>query len=421
MTRQIQPWPPTDRRPARLLRPVLGEWRLLPNGLAGSKPRAVWEVHEVSSVPFHDDLQGAVDALIAPTIAHNSIGVVEENRAVIGKLGIDKFELPNNVLAPMASVEEDKADNTLKPGSEFRQELHGVSQMQINKIAYTGPGDIPASLAIVGLVQLHAVDMTLQFAVPQCLGEHDCREAPIGAGFDDGLGFGSNYCVGYVFGPPVLNFADSLPHEVAGLFVTNSTYAALSMEHGDAFSKKFGGEGGADPDYFKLIIWGRVLGSSTDSVEYFLADYRFENDTMDYLIKTWQWIDLSSLGKVDSLMFVLESSDMGDWGMNTPGFFCIDNLYVVPDEDPVGTDNAVEVSSFDLLVYPNPSKGRFMIALDAEDVVGVKVFNLFGALIYEDQTHSPGEEIDISDHPAGSYLIRLTNNQKAFSRIIQKQ
>ena len=242
-----------------------------------------------------------------------------------------------------------------------------------------------------------------------------------GAGFDDDSGFGGNYGVGYVFGPPVLNFADSLSHEVAGLFVTNSTYAALSMEHGDAFSKKFGGEAGTDPDYFKLVIWGRVLGSSTDSVEYFLADYRFENDTMDYLIKTWQWVDLSSLGKVDSLMFVLESSDMGDWGMNTPGFFCVDNLYVVPNEDPVGAGNVVEVSSFDLLVYPNPGTGRFMIAINAEDVVEVKIFNLFGALIYEDHYHSPGEEIDISDHSAGSYLIRVTNHQKAFSRIIQKQ
>lgn len=242
-----------------------------------------------------------------------------------------------------------------------------------------------------------------------------------GTGFNNGTGIGGNYGVGYVFGAPVLDFTDSLSHEVAGLFVTNSTYATRSMKDGDTFSKKFGGEGGSDPDYFKLMVWGHNNGSSTDSVEYFLADYRFENDTMDYLIQSWQWLDLRSLGRVDSLMFALKSSDMGDFGMNTPGFFCIDHLHIVPNEDPVGVYQTLKESGFDFMVYPNPSTGKFRIELNSEDKVGIEVYNLTGTMLYEDPDHSPGEVIDIVDFPTGSYFIRVAKNKELYSKIIQKQ
>ncbi len=155
-----------------------------------------------------------------------------------------------------------------------------------------------------------------------------------GAGNHSGSGSsdGGIYGVSYATSPSVVDFEDGKAHTVAGLFVTNSTYAALSMQHGDEFARKFGGVDGSDPDYYKLMIWGQVNGTATDSIEFFLADYRFENPEEDYIIKTWQWVDLSSLGKVDSLLFVLTSSDMGEWGMNTPGFFCVDDLHVIPDE-----------------------------------------------------------------------------------------
>jgi len=231
---------------------------------------------------------------------------------------------------------------------------------------------------------------------------------------------GDTYGVGYVFGSPVLDFADHEAHKVAGFFVTNTTFAALSMEQGDEFSKKFGGNGGIDPDYFKLLIWGHSQGFSTDTVEYYLADYRFENDTLDYLIKTWQWVDLSVLGEVDSLLFGLESTDMGDWGMNTPAFFCIDDMHVFPNKDPVGFNSKTDAPGFNLKVYPNPSKGGFIISTSFKDAVSIKAFNLTGSLLFELPYYSPGDVIDMSAYPAGSYLIRVTINQGSFSRIIQK-
>ena len=59
-------------------------------------------------------------------------------------------------------------------------------------------------------------------------------------------------------------------------------------------------------------------------------------------------MDLGSLGRVDSLMFALESTDVGEWGMNTPAFFCIDNLYVIPNEAPVGMSPITDATDFEI-------------------------------------------------------------------------
>ncbi|MEN8226608.1 MAG: DUF4465 domain-containing protein [Bacteroidota bacterium] len=150
----------------------------------------------------------------------------------------------------------------------------------------------------------------------------------------EGFNHSANYSVGYPYAASVIEISENKAHTVAGIFVTNSTFAALSMEQGDDFAKKFGGEEGLDPDYLQLNIRGYKEGTQTDTITFFLADFRYEHSFEDYISKTWQWVDLSSLGKVDSLEFSLESSDMGDWGMNTPGYFCMDNLYVVPDAAP---------------------------------------------------------------------------------------
>ncbi len=134
-----------------------------------------------------------------------------------------------------------------------------------------------------------------------------------------------NYAVGYAGSPIEMELEN--PAVVSGFYVTNATYAFLSMKNGDDYSKKFGGEDGSEPDFFKLIVTGTgISGQETSSVEFFLADFTFENDSLDYIVRGWEWMDLSSLGVVNSLKFELESSDVGDWGMNTPAYFCIDNF-----------------------------------------------------------------------------------------------
>jgi len=109
--------------------------------------------------------------------------------------------------------------------------------------------------------------------------------------------------------------------------VTNTTYAYYSMLEGDQFAKKFGGSSGNDPDWFKLTIFGKDLaGQLLGLIEFYLADFRFEDNLQDYIVNTWQTIDLTSIGNARILEFSLDSSDVGSWGMNTPAYFALDNL-----------------------------------------------------------------------------------------------
>ncbi len=118
---------------------------------------------------------------------------------------------------------------------------------------------------------------------------------------------------------------------ISGAYFTNTTYAYLSMSTGDQFAKKFGGTSGDDPDWFKLIIKGIDNGGNyTGTVDFYLADFRFADNSKDYIVDKWTWVDLTGLGKVVGLEFSLASSDNSAYGMNTPAYFAMDNLNAVP-------------------------------------------------------------------------------------------
>jgi hypothetical protein len=105
-------------------------------------------------------------------------------------------------------------------------------------------------------------------------------------------------------------------------YVTNTTYAVLAMKNGAAPAKQFG-----DGDWFKLVIEGfNKSGVSTGEVEFYLADFR--TPSSPGIITEWTKVDLWPLGSVAEIKFDLQSSDTGDWGMNTPAYFCFDNLAV---------------------------------------------------------------------------------------------
>ncbi|MFB0923701.1 MAG: DUF4465 domain-containing protein, partial [Vicingaceae bacterium] len=115
---------------------------------------------------------------------------------------------------------------------------------------------------------------------------------------------------------------------VNGVYITNGTLTANSMRDGDAFSKQFGSlndangtpDGTNGEDWLLLTIKGTdAAGDLTiDSVNFYLADYRFVDNTLDYIVTDWQFVDLTALGNVVSLSFTLSSTDNSPWGINTP-------------------------------------------------------------------------------------------------------
>lgn len=146
----------------------------------------------------------------------------------------------------------------------------------------------------------------------------------------DGGGDASpNYAVGFAFHPGdafILLPPETVPLSVR---ITNTTYAALSMLQGDEFAKRFGGDSGDDPDFLLLSITGLdAFDQPTGAVEFYLADYRFDDNSLDYVVNGWTTVDLTSLGAATTLSFALFSSDVGDFGINTPTYFALDNLEV---------------------------------------------------------------------------------------------
>jgi hypothetical protein len=146
-----------------------------------------------------------------------------------------------------------------------------------------------------------------------------------------GISFTSNYMVASGNGAYIK--LDSAM-EISGAYITNSTYAYLDMRDGSGFSKKFGGATGDDPDYFKLIIKGYNGSEEVSTVDFYLADFRYSDNSKDYILDDWAFVDLDgeydTNPKVDSIVFRYESTDVGEFGMNTPATFCMDDLNAIP-------------------------------------------------------------------------------------------
>lgn len=138
--------------------------------------------------------------------------------------------------------------------------------------------------------------------------------------------YGLAYYSAYNGTSPTINF--DAPVTLSSASFTNTTYAALSMLEGDSFAKKFGGISGDDQDWFKLIITGHdAAGAITGNVDFYLADYRFADNSQDYIVKDWTSVNLAALGQVSALTFSVASSDNHPiYGMNTPAYFAIDNI-----------------------------------------------------------------------------------------------
>ncbi len=156
-----------------------------------------------------------------------------------------------------------------------------------------------------------------------------------GVGADGSSNYGVCYAEGFNGTIPTITFADEI--NLAEAHITNTTYAFLAMQDGEGPAKKFGGDTGNDPDWYLLTITGKDAdGMNTGDVTLYLADFRFGDNSQDYIIDAWTAVDLSSLGKIKTLAFSVSSSDTGDFGINTPTYFAIDSIAIEDDDDNGG-------------------------------------------------------------------------------------
>jgi len=196
----------------------------------------------------------------------------------------------------------------------------------------------------------------------------------------------------------------AIGHPVSGFYVTNSTYAYNSMFYGDAFEAKF-----QSGDWFLLTVKGYSGGAlTTDSVNFYLADFLFTDTAMNYIEKGWEWVNLLPLGNVDSLQFSLTSSSNGAFGMNTPAYFCIDNFTTHENSEGVSQVANTAVAK----VYPNPATNMLYVNLIDNSVKQINVMDMAGHIIITYDVAGSITGINTASLPAGTYMLQLTGNGK---------
>lgn len=213
----------------------------------------------------------------------------------------------------------------------------------------------------------------------------------------------TTYAMGYIYDPTIIELKEkALGKPMIGMYVSNSTYGYLSMQDGDAFAKKFGGETGNDPDFFLLTIKKYAGGViSDDSINVYLADYRSPDPSKDYILDEWKYIDLSVMGGVDSLILGLRSSDNGLFGMNTPAYVAIDQ---------VSTDNllaaaALNGSQKSMTIAPNPAHEVLFLDLPSKGYCNLT--SMYGTVIWSGNLEMGHHKVDISGFPQGIYFVTL--------------
>lgn len=292
---------------------------------------------------------------------------------------------------------------TLAPNSYYNG-ADGAGEIQIGNFNLTNFYDVPFAYS-----ESFSVSNVSDVTTPGYLNQY--------AAFTGSGSNSANYGVFYSYG------TISFPSEyfVSSLEVTNTTYAAISMRDGDVVGKQFGSVNGANgnpdgtngEDFFllKIIPLNAADELIGDTIEFYLADYRFSDNSQDYIINEWSNIAFPNGGIIaNKLKFELESSDTGQFGNNTPSYFALDNLVATPT---VGlAENTLNWS-----MYPNPSNGK--ITIQSENEGEITITNSLGATVYS-ATILNTKSVDISNLPAGVYFTTLkTTNGAAIQKLIK--
>lgn len=205
---------------------------------------------------------------------------------------------------------------------------------------------------------------------------------------------------------------------VNGFYISNATYPYFIMKDGDpfGFAKKMGGPSGNDSDWYSVIVKGYHNGQlTTDSVETFLADFRDPSNVTDTLYRGWRWVNLLPLGEVDSLVFTISSSDVGQFGINTPAYFCIDNFGTFE------TNSVKSVQENIAKVYPNPATNKLYIEMQHNNAAELYVYDMSGKIVMSAKTNDKVTLLSTEALPAGNYMLQIINgNNRAAVRFVKQ-
>jgi len=192
--------------------------------------------------------------------------------------------------------------------------------------------------------------------------------------------------------PVDITFNDGKLHEPVGIYVNLSSWTYYSLQDGCGVARAF-----TNDDKYTLTFHGVAADETEKTMTVELGSYTNGDLT---LTRGWKYVDLSSLGLVNEIYADVKSTDTGEYGDNTPAYFCFDKLIVKEgiEQDAVkGIEgNAAETLSYDRVKKIVSVRGaEFSIVYDAE---GNKLMT------------SEDSDFSISHLPAGVYIVRAGNS-----------
>lgn len=198
--------------------------------------------------------------------------------------------------------------------------------------------------------------------------------------------------------------------------ITNTTYTYLNMRDGGNNFPVFGGADGTENDFLLLTIQGYNDGNVVPStLEFYLADYRFLDNTRDYIVNKWEVIDLTTLGRVDSIGFTLTTNRMIDLDPNPLNYFAVDEVRF----EFLSTLHAPLIN-YNLQVYPNPTSNKLQVESNVS-TGNLLIFDTFGRQILQQTINSKSNTLEVNQLERGVYWLVLETDQGRQSRKFVKQ
>lgn len=151
-----------------------------------------------------------------------------------------------------------------------------------------------------------------QLSLPTETPAHSGDNFIVTYGYSDGSQFATD-------SRPVFDFQDGVARQVKGLWITNNSYFLHSLTQGDGFNQS-----ATDDTFIDVTFEGfDAAGISQGMVKYRIQDGK-------KALTDWAYVDLSSLGKINTLKINYEffkDQDNG-YGFAAPAYLVIDDIEI---------------------------------------------------------------------------------------------
>lgn len=151
-----------------------------------------------------------------------------------------------------------------------------------------------------------------QLSLPTETPAHSGDNFIVTYGYSDGSQFATD-------SRPVFDFQDGVARQVKGLWITNNSYFLHSLTQGDSFNQS-----ATDDTFIDVTFEGfDAAGISQGMVKYRIQDGK-------KALTDWAYVDLSSLGKINTLKINYEFSkdQVNGYGFAAPAYLVIDDIEI---------------------------------------------------------------------------------------------